>query len=227
MKVLFTKKIDEKIISQKIGNDFFYECIKFIDVETQMIPTKNIDTRGKSFIFTSVNGVRSFLKNQLPYCDNFTHLNTYNRIYCVGQKTKKELRKNAMWPYKSFPYASDLLNFLINNTQDEKFMHFCGNLSLDIVDNSRPLENIWYRKVVLYHTHLLYPQLNRNYDAVVFFSPSGVQSFMKYNSLENLTIFSIGKTTEKELKKYTYKEIFTSSKAELDDLLDIIKSKIK
>ena len=61
------------------------------------------------------------------------------------------------------------------------------------------------------------------YQSAVFFSPSGVRSFVKNNSLEGLTLFSIGKTTEKELKNYTDKEIYTSKNASLDEVLTLIK----
>jgi uroporphyrinogen-III synthase len=40
-----------------------------------------------------------------------------------------------------------------------------------------------------------------------------------------LKIFSIGQTTEKELKKFTQNRIFTSKESNLEDLLNIIKQK--
>ena len=66
-------------------------------------------------------------------------------------------------------------------------------------------------------------EIHEKYEAVVFFSPSGVRSFAKFNSLENLKIFSIGQTTEKELRKFTQNKIFTSKESNLEDLLTIIK----
>ena len=68
------------------------------------------------------------------------------------------------------------------------------------------------------------PVIPEKYHAIVFFSPSGVRSFAKNNSLENAVLFSIGETTEKELRKYTKAEIFTSKKNNLEDILNLIKS---
>ncbi len=61
---------------------------------------------------------------------------------------------------------------------------------------------------------------------MVFFSPSGVRSFAKFNSLEKLKIFSIGQTTEKELKKFTQNRIFTSKESNLEDLLSVIRCQV-
>ena len=99
-----------------------------------------------------------------------------------------------------------------------------GNLALDVLDKTLPLQNISYKKVTVYKTNLLYPKISEKYDAIVFFSPSGVRSFAKFNSLENLKLFSIGQTTEKELRKFTQNKIFTSKESNLEDLIKIIMS---
>src|SRR5690606_41206754 len=52
------------------------------------------DLKNYSLIFTSVNGVASFFKNRFKPNEDFTAKN-YNKIYCVGEKTKRELRKHG------------------------------------------------------------------------------------------------------------------------------------
>ena len=75
---------------------------------------------------------------------------------------------------------------------------------------------------MLYEQKWIFGELRQDYDAVCFFSPSGVRSFAKFNSLEGKKIFSIGQTTEKEIKKFTKNSVFTSKESNLDDLLDVI-----
>jgi len=86
-----------------------------------------------------------------------------------------------------------------------------------------PLQNISYKKIPVYKTELLYPKIDEKYQAIVFFSPSGVRSFAKFNSLDDMKIFSIGKTTTSELEKLTDNTIITSSKNTVADLLNLIK----
>lgn len=224
MKILFTKKIDPELLSKDLGNDISAECVEVIQIENLKI--ESFDLKNHSLIFTSSNGVKSFFENQFKPNDDFATKN-YNKIYCVGEKTKKELRKNGFGTFKVLKNADTLSKFIIDHCQHEKFIHFCGNLAIDVLDKSLPLQNIGYRKVTIYTTKEINPVIPEKYHAIVFFSPSGVRSFAKNNSLDNMLLFSIGETTSKELKKLTESEIFTSKKNTLSNLLLVIKDALK
>ncbi len=220
MKILFTKTGIEHEVSEKLETGFSCDFKDFIAIEK--IKTKPFPLKNSSLIFTSVNAVKSFFENGFQPNENFQEAH-YNKIYAVGLKTKKELRNKGFGTFKVKKHLNDLSEFILKHSQKENFIHFCGNLALDILDKALPLQNISYKKVVLYNTKILYPEIHEKYEAVVFFSPSGVRSFAKFNSLENLKIFSIGQTTEKELRKFTQSKIFTSKESNLEDLLTIIK----
>ncbi|HEX7870596.1 MAG TPA: uroporphyrinogen-III synthase [Chryseobacterium sp.] len=224
MKILFTKNLDQKYISEKLGNDISVDCIEVI--KTKSLSVKSFDLKNKSLIFTSLNGVKSFFENNFKPNEDFTAKH-YNKIYRVGEKTKRELRKNGFGTFKVLKNAETLSKFIIENCVHEKFIHFCGNLAIDVLDNELPLQNIQYKKVTVYETEELNPIIHEKYHAIVFFSPSGVRSFAKNNSLENAILFSIGETTSKELKKHTQSEIFTSKENTLLNLLLVIRNKFK
>lgn len=224
MNILFTKNINKNYLSEKLGDDISADCIEVI--KTTSLSVKNFDLKDKSIIFTSINGVKAFFENGFQPHEDFTEKN-YNKIYCVGEKTKKELRKNGFGTFKVLKNAETLSRFIIENCAQEKFLHFCGNLALDILDRELPLQNIQYKKVTVYETKELNPKVHEKYHAIVFFSPSGVRSFAKNNSLENTLLFSIGETTSKELKKLTKAEIFTSKENTLLNLISLIKNKVK
>lgn len=224
MKILFTKTGIENEVSKKMGTDFICDFQDFIRIE--QLKTKPFDLKNYSLIFSSVNAVKSFFKNKFEPHENFLNPKNFNKIYAVGFKTKLELRKKGYGTFKVTKHASDLADFIIDYSQKEKFLHFCGNLALDILDEKLPLQNVSYKKVIIYKTNLLYPKISQNYDAVVFFSPSGVRSFAEFNSLDNLKLFSIGQTTEKELKKFTKNRIFTSKESNLEDLLSVIRCQL-
>lgn len=218
--ILFTKLIDRKKVSEKLGQRLAYDFVEMIRISH--IRTEPFDLQNKSLIFSSVNGVRSFFENQFAPNEDFTAEN-YNKIYAVGKKTKAELRKYGFGTFKVARHASELSEFITQNASREKFLHFCGNLALDIINRKLPLHNISYKKITVYHTDLLYPELRKHYDAVAFFSPSGVRSFAKNNSLAGKKLFSIGYTTERELKRHSAENIITSTESTLDDLLGLIK----
>ena len=219
MKILFTKKFSKQSISKKLDDSFsydFFEVIKITPLQIEPFPLKNY-----SLIFTSVNAVEAFFANKFVAHENFAEKN-FNKIYAVGLRTKKVLRKFGFGTFKVAKNAKELSEFIIDNSQKEKFVHFCGNLALNVLNKALPLQNISYRKIVIYDNELLYPEIPGKYDACCFFSPSGVRSYAKNNSFENLKLFSIGDTTEKELKKFTKNPIITSKESNLDDLLQLI-----
>ena len=210
------------MISKKLGGHFSYDFVEVIKINP--LEVEPFDLKDKSLIFTSVNAVDCFFSNHFQPNENFAESN-FNKIYAVGQMTKRELRKFGFGTFKVTKNAKELAEFIIENSPKEKFLHFCGNLALNVLNKALPLQNISYKKIPVYETELLYPTISAKYDAVCFFSPSGVRSFAKFNSLENLKIFSIGQTTEKELRKFTQNKIFTSKESNLEDLLTIIKQK--
>ena len=220
MNILFTKNIDSELLSKELGGDISFDCVEVIQIENLNVDA--FDLKDHSLIFTSLNGVKSFFENQFKPNEDFATKN-YNKIYCVGEKTKKELRKNGFGTFKVLKNAETLSKFIIEHCQHEKFIHFCGNLAIDVLDKSLPLQNISYRKVTVYTTKEINPVIPEKYHAIVFFSPSGVRSFAKNNSLDNMLLFSIGETTSKELRKHTKSDIFTSKKNTLSNLLLIIK----
>ncbi len=224
MKILFTKNVDPVVVSSYLGEDIKYDCMEVI--KTVPIRTTPFELKNYSLIFTSVNGVNAFFQNQFKPNEDFTS-RCFNKIYCVGEKTKRELRKYGFGTFKVLKNAEALSQFIIGNCQHEKFLHFCGNLALDVLHQDLPLQNIRYKKIVVYHTEELNPVIHEKYKAIVFFSPSGVRSFAKHNSLEGMTLFSIGKTTSKEIKNYTQRIIFTSDDNNLVSILSLIRNHYK
>ncbi|MET3536629.1 uroporphyrinogen-III synthase [Chryseobacterium limigenitum] len=224
MKILFTKNIDQSILSQQLGEDILVDCVEVI--KTNSIRVNSFDLKNSSLIFTSVNGVISFFKNQFKPNEDFTAKN-YNKIYCVGEKTKRELRKNGFGTFKVLKNAETLSKFIITHCQHEQFVHFCGNLAIDVLDKELPLQNIKYNKVTVYNTEEINPLVPEKYHAIVFFSPSGVRSFANQNSLEGMTLFSIGETTSRELRKHTQEKIYTSAGNSLVSIFELIRKTVK
>lgn len=221
MKILFTKKLDDQAIGTVLGSKF--ECSFEEVIQPNVLKTNPFPLQNRSLIFTSVNGVDACFKNGFRPSDNFTEKN-FNKIYCVGKKTKIELRKHGLGVFKLKKNARELSEFIIANCAKEKFIHFCGDLSLDILQRKLPLQNIDYKKIVVYKTKLLYPTFKNNYDAIVFFSPSGVRSFVKNNSLSNKYIFSIGETTAAEIANHTTQKVHFAHDNDLSGLLKLIKN---
>lgn len=223
MRILLTKNIDLDVVTKELGTGIMVDCIEVIKTHPLSVPS--FDLKNHSLIFTSASGVNAFFINGFKPNEDFTAKN-YNRIYCVGEKTKKALRKHGFGTFKVLKNAEALSRFITSCCQHEKFLHFCGNLALDVLDDNLPLQNIRYRKVVIYHTEELNPVITEKYHAAIFFSPSGVRSFAKHNSLEGMMLFSIGETTSRELRKMTPEPVLTAQGNTLASVLELVKNHI-
>lgn len=218
MKILFTKTGIEQEVSEHLGTACAFDCKDFIRVENCKINPFSLDNH--SLIFSSANAVKAFFENGFQP-------NAQNKLYVVGSKTRNAFLEKGFEKVEAFRNIHELSDFITEHLPKETFLHFCGNLTLDVLEKALPQQNIPYRKITVYNTHLLNPEISENYDAVVFFSPSGVRSFAAFNSLEGKRLFSIGQTTEKELRKYTQSLVFTSEENSLEDLLQLIQDRLK
>lgn len=213
-KILFTKKLDLQEISKIFGGEWKVECEEvLLFFYSSIAPVK---LQQKNLIFTSVNGVKGFVKNLVAKDDIIDC-----HFYCVGNRTEQYLHEHGFSVQTSKKNAKELADFLIENNINHN-IHFCGNLVLPTLENRLKEAGLQYEKIEVYHTQLLYPIIEKKYDALVFFSPSGVESFVKNNSIEKEMIFAIGQTTTKSLQNYTNNPIFTAEKENIEDLLTLI-----
>lgn len=223
MRILFTKTIDPALLSKELGEEVSVDCVEVI--RTNPVKISAFGLKDYSLIFTSAKGVSSFFENGFTPSEDFTEKN-YNRIYCVGEKTKKELRKNGFGTFKVLRNAEELSKFIVTHCQHEMFLHFCGNIALDVLDRNLPLQNISYRKIVVYNTEEINPVIPEKYHAAVFFSPSGVRSFANRNSFEDMKLVSIGNTTAAELRKRTSQPVLVSEGNTLKSVMKLIRKEI-
>ncbi len=168
-----------------------YNAIDIEPVDFEL-PSEAIDY----FIFTSQNGVQSFLKH-LHHKESFL-----KPTFCVGEKTKSLLEENKFNVAKMAQNAMELGKIITKSYKNASFLHFTGNLSREELPKLLSKKNIRYKRVITYHTLLKRKKFNQQFDGVLFFSPSGVDSFFEENTLDG-TAFCIGQTTANTAKKYT------------------------
>ena len=215
MRLLLTKHINDADIS-KLGDDIFVDFVEVISIENLNFETENIND--KALIFTSINAVKSFFNNETS-----KQLTPENPIYCVGEQSQNFLEEKGFKVIKTEKNAEELSTYFIKENKNETYLHFCADIALEKL--SETFKNLGkdYKKIFSYKTKLTEPIYNKDFDAVAFFSPSGVRSFAANNTLEGKTIFSIGDTTTSEIKNWTSEKILTSDKNTIEDLLNLIR----
>ena len=165
-----------------------------------------------NYIFTSKNAVKAFL-NQAKELD----LSKYN-AFCVGEKTKSILQEKGVNVMEMAENASALAEILVKKHQKESFLFLCGNKRRDELPASLKKNNVQYKELEVYRTHLNAKAFQRDFDGILFFSPSGIRSYLLKNTLGNSTLFCIGDTTAAEAQKHS-KNIILANKPTVENVL--------
>ncbi|MEK8179085.1 uroporphyrinogen-III synthase [Flavobacterium buctense] len=196
IRLLSTKKLSENQKQLLLSANFAIEEADFIDVVNKHFDIERIND---FLIFTSQNAVESVLEN-----NKITEIKT-RKCFCVGEKTRALLEQNDFEVIVSSDYASELASIICNQYFKSSFTFFCGNLRRDILPDSLTLAGVIFEEIEVYETVLTPHKAADNLNGIMFFSPSGVQSFLKTNIIRDEICFCIGGTTAKSLRGITKK----------------------
>lgn len=198
IRILSTKKLTDYQKQLLLNANFSIDEADFIKVVDQSFHLKDLNDY---LIFTSQNAVESVLENE-----RIAEIKT-KKSFCVGDKTKAVLEENGFEVILSSDYASELASVICNQYGKASFTFFCGNLRRDILPDSLRLAGITFEEVEVYETRLTPHKADSDLNGILFFSPSGVQSFLKENKLQDEVCFCIGSTTAKALRSITNKVV--------------------
>lgn len=210
LRLLSTKILDLKQKNRLIHSELSYTEWDFIHCKPVAF---NVSTENKALIFTSQNAVKAVL-NQQPLSEK--------ECYCVGEKTKSLLEENGQKVTKTMQNSADLTSFMLKLEQNVPFMFFTGNermphLEAGFRQNGLPLE------VVEVYKSTPQPKAMGQFDVILFYSPSGVRSYLKKNSINNALCFAIGPTTAKALQEYTEK-IIIAKQPSIEHMIAAVKN---
>lgn len=203
--------LDQKSsLSTKIGSSMS----DFITIRNNRLKPRVVKNPIKNVIITSQNTVASLLDNFTPTELNFTN------IYCVGKRTKRLIEKK-IGKVKHIENSSEkLANYLVSNLKEKKITYFCGNKRRDELPNILSENEIEVHEIECYQTQLTPRKIDKKYKGILFFSPTGIESYLEANKASDSTVFCIGETTASEAREY-FKNVIV---AKLPTVESVIKS---
>lgn len=189
----------------------------FSVTEANFIKTENsdFDLNGikENLIFTSQNAAQSVLLH--PKC---SALKTKN-VFCVGIKTKALLEENGFNVDVYVDYASDLAEIITLIYSNESFTFFSGNLRKETLPKALKVAKVNFNEIQVYETTLTPQKIKTPVDGILFFSPSGVESYLKDNKIKNEICFCIGETTASSLDTIT-RNIIVADQPSVENVIE-------
>lgn len=219
--ILCTRPVDTSLVEKAQAKNIGLDMLSFIETE----PIYTIEVQQEielaavelaTVVFTSMNAVESvtaMLDGHVPEW----------KIYCMGHKTKElvEAYFSAEAIAGTGGSASELADEIIANSEVEEVIFFCGNQRRDELPNKLEKRGISVNEVVVYHTIPVSNKIGRDYQGILFFSPSAVESFFLKNKLNDPCIlFAIGSTTKEAIQKYCSNKIVVSVLPGKDSLVE-------
>lgn len=201
VRVLSTRCLNEANVEIWDTEKFALRQTDFIAIE--YLPF-DLDKVYEVLLFTSQNAVRSVLQHP-----NVSGLKD-KPVLCVGIKTKTLLEANGWEVLRWSHYAEELAKIIRREYAQKRITFFNGNLRRDTLPDLFREKDVIFNEFEVYRTVLTPYRIEQKQDAVLFFSPSGIESFLKVNKLTDEVCFCIGTTTAAALKGVSEKIVTAS-----------------
>ena len=204
--VLSTKKLSpsqkQLLLNAGIG------LVEYDAIQIEFINFKTGAREFKNAVITSKNTAKAILKKDLKI----------GNCFCVGEKTTAFLKENNFNIAEIADYGVNLAQIIVEKYPYEQFTFFCGNERRDELPAILKKNKVNFEELEVYKTSLKPKQFEREFEGILFFSPSGVKSFVSENKLDKSIAFCIGSTTASEAKKHTSK-IIIANKPSIENVI--------
>lgn len=215
--LLSTRPLPNKVVEDAAAQGVVIEELSFIKTtpvhdEAVIIQIKELGSQRHTVVFTSMNAVEA-VAAQLESNPDW-------KIYAIGNTTKNFIE--AAWGKEVIAATADNAQRLGERLIDDGItdvVFFCGDMRRDELPNKIRSEGGTVQEVVVYQTTETPSAVTKEYNGILFFSPSAVNSFFSVNKVSPKTeLFAIGKTTAETLKRFANKKIIIASTTDKADL---------
>ena len=211
-----TKKLNDVLKKDAQEKSIFIEDAEIIETSSALnksiIPYLN--NRDYTYVFTSSKAVKYFVE----YNKNIIHKIT-NNCFALSGATAESLSTTSVCIVGTANDASALAEKIIHH-QHKKLVHFTA------IDHRKELYETLSKSNIKCETYIVYakknvPKIFKATDAVLFFSPSQVDTFLSCNTLSLATpVFCIGCTTAKHAETKKFSNIIISNEPSQDAMLE-------
>ncbi|HEX6914269.1 MAG TPA: uroporphyrinogen-III synthase [Chitinophagaceae bacterium] len=223
--ILSTKELDEEVRRELGELGFVVEIQPFISIEFTepgvLREQLNDIAKPGVLVFTSANAVEAVKP--------VASLLTDKQIFCISGRTRAAAEK--VFGKARIAATADyggMLAAQIIAAGCRQVLFFCSNIRRDELPELLRNEGIRLQEIVAYRTLATPVALNKNYNAVMFFSPSAADSFFSKNQpADNCVFFAIGNTTAEEIRKHSANTVISAEAPTQEEMVNAVKTHLK
>lgn len=223
IEILSTRNLNRELLQKAGLQNVKLEAISFIenipDVSTEIADEIKMYAAKKIVaVFTSIHAVE-VVKSELPA------IAPEWEIFCTGGATKEALLEifNETAVAGTAKNASGLAEKIIQHQNLKQVVFFCGKQRLNDLPETLQNAGINVTEVTVYQTVGTPVTISKDYQGIMFFSPSAVHSFFSTNTISvSVILFSIGRTTTATIESYCSNRIITSQWPGEANLIELV-----
>jgi len=208
-----TKKLSElqkETLSPAIG----IKDSDFIKIRFNRIPAKVMRNQHENVVITSQNGVEgilnSFTKDEIKF----------KNIFCVGRRTKKLIENRIGKVTYVAKNALKLAEYISKETAIKEVSYFCSDVRLDVLPTVLKANDVVVNEFEAYKTMLSPVTMDADVSGVLFYSPSGIESYLEENTTDKVA-FCIGETTAVEARKH-FDKVEVANMPDVESVLELV-----
>lgn len=217
-RILFTTQISERKRTHLENGKLLIESEPFITFEYKLpgMWKDEVPEKADAWIFTSKKAVKAI-------SPVISEVELPQHIFAVGSKTAEKLEEIGLKVSIPEEYNAKALAAMMQELDLKKVVHFCGNLKAEDIGKLLG-SGVDVTSVEVYQTKLTNHRMSDldQFDAVVFMSPSAVESFNQQNKVNGQQVFCIGPTTKQAAEDAGIQESIIPEYSTLESLMESI-----
>ncbi len=206
-RILSTRPLGTELVRKAAERGILLESLAFIETSPVMdeASCRKIAELAHAVpvaVFTSMNAV-----------DAVARIATPPKIFCIGSATRERVLENFGKDCiaGTADSAAALAEVIIGQDTIKEVAFFCGDQRRDELPAKLWEAGIRVKELVVYQTRPTPHTIRGEYEGVVFFSPSAVNSFFSANLLPAATVlFAIGQTTADAIRSCCINPVIVS-----------------
>ncbi|MEP7258069.1 MAG: uroporphyrinogen-III synthase [Flavitalea sp.] len=228
--ILIAKKISPAASAMLSADNIILLSQEFISIRSSVTENNKPELQQQviiddqaAILFTSKYAV-SFGAELLPA--HFAGMNIFCLQGVTSEYVRRYLGEGRIAGVAS--NAAELAHRVLENKNFNKAVFFCGDKRREDLPSILQEQGIPVKEIHVYQTILTPVAIGSRPDALVFFSPSAVESFFTLNTLSATAVcFAIGDTTAAALASYTNARIIVSSGVSEEKMMETVSAYIR
>jgi uroporphyrinogen-III synthase len=224
IRILFTRRLDDTARLR-------LELARITCIEMDFLIQKPIEDgdflhkihtiTAKHWVFTSQNAVTICFDLLQKYQMS---LPADIQLYSLEGASKSLLEARNLSPTLTAESGSALAKAMLERGIQDPVCFVCGNLRMPYLPDILKQNGVAVEECVIYTTEMHPLSYEGDFDALTFFSPSGVDAFLIQNKIPiDIPIFAMGKTTAAYIQtKGFFTNLHYPTRPVLSDLIDLI-----